>query len=229
MDENVTVRQAAPISNDRALAAWEIMSVLSSIVLAEWVALSIGGGQRLLLLIPVGIAFVFMFLSHRLRRESARDVGWRMDNFGKAARLLILPTLVPCAFLLCVGWLTSSVNFARWGGAEFFWGAPLAGIGWGLLQQYALQGFVNRRAEIVWGRGWSSVTVVALFFAALHLPNPLLTLATFIGGLMWASVYQRAPNLLVLGLSHGLMTWALISTVPPAWLYNLRVGFKFFG
>jgi membrane protease YdiL (CAAX protease family) len=70
---------------------------------------------------------------------------------------------------------------------------------------------------------------VALVFGALHLPNPLLALATFAGGLVWAYVYQRAPNLLALGLSHGLMTWVLISSVPPESLYNLRVGFKFFG
>ena len=104
---------------------------------------------------------------------------------------------------------------------------PALGVFWGLLQQYALQGFINRRAQIVWGRGWSSVLTVALVFGALHLPNPWLTLATFAGGLLWAYVYQRAPNLLALGLAHGLMTWVLISTIPPAALYNLRVGFKF--
>ena len=74
-----------------------------------------------------------------------------------------------------------------------------------------------------------SVFVVAFVFALLHMPNPWLAAATFAGGLLWAWVYQRTPNLYALGLSHGLMTWVLISSVPPAALHNLRVGFKFFG
>jgi len=105
----------------------------------------------------------------------------------------------------------------------------LPGVLWGFLQQYALQGFINRRAQLVWGRGPLSVLVVALTFALLHLPNPWLMLATFAGGLVWARAYQREPNLLALGLSHGLMTWVLISAFPSAALHNLRVGYKFFG
>ncbi|PYS78750.1 MAG: hypothetical protein DMF66_05195, partial [Acidobacteria bacterium] len=78
-------------------------------------------------------------------------------------------------------------------------------------------------------RGWASVLLVALIFAALHLPNPWLTVVTFAGGLLWAYVYQRAPNLLAVGISHSLMTWALVSSIPPSALHNLRVGFKYFG
>lgn len=214
---------------DRALAAWEIVSVLSSVLIAEWVVFSIGGGSNLLLAVPVLILFGFMFVSHRLRGETARDLGFQLDNFGRAARLLALPTLVAAVFLIAVGWLASSIDFTRWGGGQSVFGVPALGVFWGLLQQYALQGFINRRAQAVWGRGWMSVLVVALVFGALHLPNPWLTLATFAGGLLWAYVYQRAPNLFALAVAHGLMTWVLISTLPPAALYNLRVGFKFFG
>ena len=222
-----TDNQATHPPGDRALAAWEIVSVLSSVLLAEWVVFSVGGGSNLLLAVPVGILFAFMFVSHRLRGESARDLGFRLDNFARAARLLAPPTLVAALLLVSVGWLTSSVNFARWSGGQSVLGVPALGIFWGLLQQYALQGFINRRAQIVWGRGRASVVAVAFVFGALHLPNPWLTLATFAGGLLWAYVYQRVPNLFALGLAHGLMTWVLISTVPPAALYNLRVGFKF--
>jgi membrane protease YdiL (CAAX protease family) len=56
-----------------------------------------------------------------------------------------------------------------------------------------------------------------------------LTFATFTGGLLWAYVYQRAPNLFAIGISHALMTWVLVSSVPPSALHNLRVGFKYFG
>jgi membrane protease YdiL (CAAX protease family) len=70
---------------------------------------------------------------------------------------------------------------------------------------------------------------VAVLFAAFHLPNPGLMLATFIGGIVWAAVYQRTPNLLALALSHGIMTWIVVSTVPPWMLHGLRVGYKYIG
>lgn len=224
-----TVVDEGRAPGDRALAAWEIASVVASVLLAEWVVFSVGGGSQVLLFVPVTFAFALMFVSHRLRGESAREVGWRLDNFLEASRLLALLLFAPALLLLAFGWFNSNLNLVRWGGGQSILGMPALGILWGLLQQYALQGFINRRAQILWGRGWLSVFLVALVFGGLHLPNPLLSLMTFAGGLVWAYVYQRAPNLLALGLSHGLMTWVLVSSLPPASLYNLRVGFKFFG
>lgn len=218
-----------PQSEDRALAAWEIVSVAASVLIAEWVVFALAGDSAFALMFPVVTVIAFMLISHRARHESARDVGWRLDNFWEAARLLALPMLGVTVLLFALGWYTSSLNFGRWEGGQSILGVPALSLLWGPLQQYALQGFVNRRAQIVWGRGTASVFVVALVFALLHMPNPWLTVATFTGGLLWAYVYQRAPNLFALGLSHGLMTWALVSTVPPAALHNLRVGFKFFG
>ncbi len=217
------------LAENRALAAWEIFSIFTTSLIAEWLVLSLGGGSNLLIAVTVGLAFVFIICSHQLRGERARELGWRLDNFPHALRLLALPMLASTLLLLAVGFYFSSVNFTRWGGGRSLFGMPVLGVLWGLVQQYVLQGFVNRRAQIIWGRGVRSVAVVALMFAVLHFPNPALTLATFAGGILWAVVYQRAPNLLALGLSHSLMTWVLISTVPASALNGLRVGFKFFG
>jgi membrane protease YdiL (CAAX protease family) len=214
---------------DRALALWEIVSVVVSVLVAEWVVFALAGDSAWALLFPVATVVAFMLLSHRARGETARDVGWRLDNFRQAARLLAAPMLVFGAVLIAVGWYTSNLDFVRWEGGQSLFGVPALSLLWGPLQQYALQGFINRRAQVVWGRGPSSILVVAAVFALLHLPNPWLAFATFAGGLLWAYVYQRAPNLLALGLSHALMTWVLISSVPPSALHNLRVGFKYFG
>jgi membrane protease YdiL (CAAX protease family) len=97
------------------------------------------------------------------------------------------------------------------------------------MQQYVLQGFINRRAQILFGRGSKSVLLVALIFALLHLPNPWLSVATFAGGLVWAYVYQRTPNLLALALSHALMSMLLALSLPPSTINSLRVGIKYFG
>ena len=216
-------------AEDRALAAWEIVAASASALVAEWVVYALAGGGALALMFPVVTAVAFMLLSHRARRESARDVGLRLDNFGAAARLLLPPMLAVSAALVGVGWYAGTLDFGRWEGGQSLLGVPVLSLLWGPLQQYALQGFINRRAQILFGRGNLSVLLTGLLFALFHLPNPWLTLATLVAGLFWAWVYQRAPNLLAVGVSHALMTWVLISCVPPAALQNLRVGYKFFG
>jgi len=214
---------------ERWLAAWEIVAAGTSALIAEWVVYALAGGGVAALMFPVMTAVVFMLVSHRARGETLRDVGWRLDNFLEAARLLAPVMLAAAAALVAAGWYNSTLDFRRWEGGQSLFGVPALSLLWGPLQQYALQGFINRRAQVVFGKGTASVLLTALLFALFHLPNPWLMLATFAGGLLWSWVYQRAPNLLAVGLSHGLMTWVLISSVPPAALHNLRVGYKFFG
>lgn len=211
--------------NDRALAAWEIVSVASSFLIVAWIVMPFAPDVRVGLL-PLGLALALIFLSHRARHETLREIGWRFDNFGRACRLLTVPMLLSTCLILAVGWLKGSLHFDK----ALLWRWSLWLPVWGLLQQYVLQGFINRRAQVVCGKsGIGSVLIVAAVFAVLHLPNPWLTLATFAGGLIWGYVYQQAPNLFALGLSHGLMALVLASSLSAATLNNLRVGFRYFG
>lgn len=212
----------------RSLAFWEIVSLTSTALIAVWAVLALAT-TRWMLVFPVLLAFSFIILSHRIRRESARELGWRTDNFLEAARLLLLPMLGASIVMVAAGWFMGSLRFAYPEKRSAVLWLPFAGLAWGLTQQYVLQAFFNRRAQMVWGRGPLSVLVVGFIFALIHLPNMWLAVATFAGGCIWAAVYQRAPNLPALGLSHGLMTWVLISTVPQSALQSLRVGFKYFG
>jgi membrane protease YdiL (CAAX protease family) len=208
----------------RALAAWEIASVTSSFLIAAWLVLPFAGNNKLVWAIPITMAFVLIIASHRAHKETAREVGWRLDNLPEAVRLLLLPTLCAVVLILLLGWLLGSLRL-EWSQLRprFLW-LPA----WGLLQQYVMQGFVNRRAQIIWGRGWPSILLVGIVFALLHLPNLWLTVATFTGGLILAYVYQRVPNLLALALSHGLVSLLMVSTLPTTALHSMRVGFKFF-
>jgi membrane protease YdiL (CAAX protease family) len=208
-----------------AYAGWEILSVGSSLLIAEWVVLVFVGRSKLVAAIPVGLAFGFMFCSHRLRGESMRDIGFRIDNLKEAARSLLLPTVIAGLAILFVGWLGASLRFELLPMRPRFLLLP----GWAFAQQYVMQGFVNRRAQMALGPGVASVLVVAAMFAVLHLPNLPLAALTFTGGLVWASVYQRSPNLLAPALSHSLLSILLAFSLPPAWLNGLRVGFKYFG
>lgn len=216
---------AASVLSNRTVAAWEIVSVVTSFLLAEWVVRPQAGESKLIGVVPLALALILMLLSHSSRRETARDVGWRLDNLLAATRLLILPTILSALLIILLGKWTGgflSTKPQKWQWVAWL---PL----WALVQQYALQGFINRRAQILWSKGWRSVLLVACAFALLHLPNPWLTLATFAGGLLWAFVYQRAPNLFALAISHALLSLLLVWALPASVLNSLRVGFRYLG
>jgi hypothetical protein len=209
---------------NRLLPLWEILSVVTSCLIFEWVVISFAGDSKIIALIPVNLALVFMIFSHRQRGETASEIGFRIDNFLPAVRLLILPTAIGAAPILLLGWFgRADLGFAPL--RLRFLLLPLGA----LFQQYALQGFINRRAQLVMGPGLKSVIFVAVIFSLVHLPNPLLMGLTLISGLVWAAVYQRAPNLFALALSHAVLALLLALSLPPNLIYNLRVGLKYFG
>lgn len=211
-------------ADERVLAAWEIISVTSSFLIAAWLILPFTGNDKVVWAIPIMFAFVLMLASHRARRETAREIGWRLDNFGEALRLLVLPVVVAALLIFLAGWWMGSLRLE---GTQFrarFLLLPA----WGFVQQYVMQGFINRRAQIIWGRGWPGVLLVGLIFGLFHLPNLWLAAVTFLGGAILASVYQRVPNLLALALAHGLISLLLVSSLPQTALHSMRVGFKYF-
>lgn len=222
-------RTAAALPSERSLAAWEIASLVSSALIGEWILAAAAGRSKLIILIPVTFAFALVVASHLLRREGLRDLGFRLDNFLSAARLLALPMIGVGLICLALGLIFGArPDLLRWHPERPLAGQLALGFAWGFVQQYVLQSFINRRAQTVWGPGVRSVLLTALIFALLHFPNPWLMLVTFVGGLVWAFIYQRAPNLFALALSHSLMTWVLISTLPVSALNHLRIGFKYF-
>ena len=217
--------RSSALVDERGVAGWEIISVASSALIAELAIQSLAGRAKWLGLIPIVLALSLMFFSHRQRGETLRTLGFRFDNFVPALRLAILPTIVVIVLILLASWLLSSSGFSLRPVRMRLLLVPL----WALFQQYALQGFINRRAQLAFGPGLKSILVVALVFSLLHLPGPLLILLAFAGGLVLGWIYQRQANLFAVALSHALVSLTLSLVIPAHFAYQLRIGFKYFG
>lgn len=212
----------------RILAWLELASIVMSALVVEWVVLPLAGRRSPLMLLPLASLVVLLVCSARWREEDARSLGLRFDNFVPAMRSLLLPMTAGAGLLLAFGWLMREAGYGGSRGWRGVSGVYAWSVLWALAQQYVLQAFVNRRAQIVFGAGVRSVGLVALVFAMLHLPNLPLAVATFVGGAVWAHVYQRTPNLFALAASHALMSWALIACVPASLMNGMRVGYNYF-
>ncbi len=207
----------------RRRAAWRIICIVACICIAEWIFPPLFGRRPWAFSILVLAILTFGVLTHRALKETPRELGFRMDNFLHSVLLLALPMLLSALVLAFLGYRLGSLRMPHSPGwyhirnyAWLLW--------WALLQQYALQAIVNRQAQILWGHGFRSIVLVGLIFSALHVPNAVLMIATLAGGLIWAYIFQRAPNLFALALSHSVMTVVLIWALPPPLLHSLRVG-----
>lgn len=209
---------------DRLVALWEVVSVTVSALLVGWAVSAFADSSRLIAAVPIALALGLMLFSHRQRGESPGSLGFRLDNFISCLRLLILPTLAAIALIVIASWLAGNGLSFRPIRTRLFL-VPA----WALFQQYALQAYINRRAQLALGPGVWAAGIVAVVFGILHLPSPLLCPLALIGGFVWARVYQEYPNLLALAVSHTLVSWTLSLTIPKDLSHYLRIGFKFFG
>jgi hypothetical protein len=174
------------------------------------------------LAIAIGaILILIVMIGDPIRRgESPRSLGLDFHHAGRAARWLVPLTLGALALL----WLTNRIAGAAPPDPARFGRRFLAILPWALLQQGLLQATFNRRLSAGLGNGWPAALLVALAFGGMHLPGALLVGFTAVAGLAWARVYQLAPNLWLLVLSHALLSAAAQSTLPAAWTHGFRVG-----
>ena len=98
---------------------------------------------------------------------------------------------------------------------------------WALGQQFALQTVFFEESLKTLKNGRKAVLIAATIFAALHLPNPFLTVATWAGAAVWCSIYRRHPNLLPLAASHAICSMALMTAFSREVTGAMRVGYSY--
>ena len=169
----------------------------------------------------LGFVVAIALAGHRRRGESARDLGFRLDNLGQSAKevfSVVGPLLAIMVVVgLAMGW-NREPPIARLLTRMTL--MPLFGV----VQEYALLGFYYRRfSEALPGVVLPSVASAAVF-ALLHLPNPPLVAMSFVAGLGACWFYRRTPNLWVLGLAHGLLSITVAMFLAKLLTVGLKVG-----
>lgn len=94
---------------------------------------------------------------------------------------------------------------------------------WALEQEFILQSFFFVRPESVLGRR-RAVVAAALLFAVTHVPSPLLTGLSLIGGLLFCEMFRRYRNIFPLGLIHAALGLTIAASFPDRLLHHMRVG-----
>jgi membrane protease YdiL (CAAX protease family) len=94
---------------------------------------------------------------------------------------------------------------------------------WALIQEFMLQSFFFTRCEELFGSS-AAVWIAATLFAAAHLPSPILTTLTLMGGLFFCEMFRRYRSIYPIGIVHGLLGLTISVTLPDNLLHNMRVG-----
>ncbi|MEW5978865.1 MAG: CPBP family intramembrane glutamic endopeptidase [Acidobacteriota bacterium] len=170
----------------------------------------------------VWLILAALLASHLWHRDGFRSIGIRLDTFFPCLRQAALAAIPFFVVLTVVGVFTGRL-----------WEIPLSTLSlwpslrytlWGTFQQYGLQGYYHNRLMRLIRDPRVSSWIAGALFMSFHIPNPVLIVFTFAGGIVLSRLYANHRNLFVLGLFHGLVGLLLSNVFPKPMLRNMRVG-----
>jgi len=164
---------------------------------------------------------ICVFFSHPRVRELGVGLRGIRDS---AWTILLAASLCGIAILVAAKMGTLTLLY---GSKPVYWHSIFYAI-WALEQQFILNSFFYKRFESLMGDTAIAVVVTATLFALVHIPNPVLVPATFVGGLFFVAVFRRWRNIYPLAIAHAMFGLTLAITIPDRWLHHMRVGLGFF-
>ncbi len=172
------------------------------------------------------LILAYIILSVWRRRDSLYKLGLRPSRDLGALRWVALGVFLAGAPILAYGAFRGQVRFMLPDGMAIlqFFGYAW----WCMLQQFALQSFMHNRLLDASRNRHFSALMLGVIFASLHLPNPVLTIATFFGGIAMGEVFARYRNIYLLALGQAIVSTAIFVSFPDAWHHRLRVGPGYF-
>lgn len=99
---------------------------------------------------------------------------------------------------------------------------------WCSFQQYLTQSYFHRRLMKVMPSAHLRSFAIGLLFAGAHIPNPVLMFATFAGGVVFAEIFARHPNIWPLAIVQAVAGFLIGALSPPWLIHSMRVGPGYF-
>jgi len=169
---------------------------------------------------------VWLVASFLLHRDTPKSLGWRADNLWPATKQAASVFAVLVLILITV-----ALPLHAWGNS------PLPAFSFRrlwfyftfcLLQQVALQSFLNNRLISLLQNRLVSSALAGLIFGACHWPNPVLIPVTAVGGAFTAWLFARNRNIIPLAVGQALLGTFLWLLFPVEWHHRMRVGPGFY-
>lgn len=162
-----------------------------------------------------------VILSHVVYGDNLREMGLSRHEFKACARLMIP---------LLIGVVVAGVIYGLW---RREWAVPHFGHAWLSLggytlwcafQQYLMQSYFHRRLRRIIHTPHLSSLAVAVMFAGAHIPNPILMIATLVGGFILAEAFVRHPNIWPLAIVQAVTGFLIGGLSPATVIHHMRVG-----
>jgi hypothetical protein len=205
----------------RAMLVAEVLVFIGSLAAYVWLALPPAEGTFAWHVVFYVCAGVYPVALNVLHGDWLPDSGIRLDTLKASAREVGVATAVMAAALLVCGAVGGGYHWQGW--AHFGDRAALY-ITWGPIQQYFLQAFTLRRLLQARLPAPAAVGLAAALFGAVHAPNWMLVGVTTASGMTWCILFLRHPNLLTVGLSHGLLALMMYYVLPMSWHAGMGIG-----
>jgi membrane protease YdiL (CAAX protease family) len=92
------------------------------------------------------------------------------------------------------------------------------------VQQFLLQDYFLPRFLRLITNPTSAALATAAIFSLAHLPNPILTVITFVWGFASCLIFLRYRNLFPLAIAHAILGITVAVIIPGPVIHNMRVG-----
>ncbi len=202
---------SAPATTSHTRDLFEIALVFTLIMVAVWTPQ--GRVNSIFSITAAACVVAFAIVG----RWGAREMGLTRPLAG-ALNILLIGALM-CAAIAAIG---VALRFAGVGYPLPWSRSSQYGI-WALQQEFIVQSLFFLRLESFLGSR-RAVWAAASLYAIAHIPSPLLTALSFLGGLLFCECFRRWRNLYPLGMIHGALGLTIAASLPDKWLHHMRVG-----
>ncbi len=168
-------------------------------------------------ILPIDYRMVVLAGSALLMLAVVIHQNWSLSELGIQKHTPTKQMVVYLLFtIICIVGLAQFGEYLNHEPLPFWWTKPafvLLFIPVSFFQEFAFRGFLMPVLEKALKKWWLIILVNAGLFSLLHImyPNPALSLPlAFVGGLGFAAIYYKYPNLILISIAHAALNFTAI-------------------